>query len=58
MKRSDDTDSHAHRGAFRFRLRLACGIIKALFTTSPTKSATVKVTDDGSLIIKTHPSSE
>ena len=35
------------------RLRIAAGVLKALFTTSPLKTAIVEIKRDGEIVIKT-----
>ena len=40
------------RNPLRRSLRLAEGILKALFTTSPTEATEVIVKDDGQIVVK------
>ena len=35
------------------RLRIAAGVLKALFTTSPLKTAIVEIKRDGEIVVKT-----
>jgi hypothetical protein len=48
----DSTTTETLPRPHRRRIRLALGILKAIFTTSPFEASVVRVTEDGSILIE------